>query len=43
MQRTIPHANLIRITPAKHTGLIEEGHQYRDVIAAGVERPMFPE
>ncbi len=40
MQHTIPHADLVRITRARHTGLIEAGRQYSDAIAAGVERPM---
>lgn len=36
MHREIPSSELVRITPAGHTGLIEEERQYSDAIVAGL-------
>jgi pimeloyl-ACP methyl ester carboxylesterase len=37
MHRTVPTSDLVRIAPAGHTGLLEEGRAYSEAIAAGID------
>lgn len=42
MSRMIPDAQLVRIDPAGHNGLLEEGQQYSDAIARLVQKAAGP-
>jgi pimeloyl-ACP methyl ester carboxylesterase len=42
MSRMIPNAELVRIDPAGHNGLLEEGQQYSDAIARLVQQAAGP-